>query len=143
MTQSKRSSAPKSPVKPAKKVVKVETPAGKKPAVSEKSTTAKKVAAAPEEETYMREYWTGDSRDGALVNGDGYHYYRMTKAGKILEAYEFYETEDGREFASPLPEMLNIHWLQDLGFEDFDALDTIREFDFQRVKDISTGISSS
>ena len=47
---------------------------------------------------YAKEYWTGDSRDGCLVNGDGYHYFRMTKDGRILEAYEYYETEDGRDW---------------------------------------------
>ncbi len=61
----------------------------------------------------------------------------MTKPGRILEAYEFYETEDGREFVSPLPEMLNVHWVEDLGFEDFEALDIIRETEFQRIKEIS------
>jgi hypothetical protein len=93
----------------------------------------------PEELVFAREYWTGDSRDGALVNGDGYHYYRMTKSGKILEAYECYELDDGRECANPLPEMLNVHWINDLGFEDFEALDMIKECEFSRVKDIASG----
>ena len=35
---------------------------------------------------YTKEYWTGDSRDGAVVNGDGYHYYRMSDKGLIVEA---------------------------------------------------------
>ncbi len=93
----------------------------------------------PEELLFAKEYWTGDSRDGALINGDGYHYYRMTKAGKILEAYECYELEDGRECANPLPEMLNVHWIEDLGFEDFEALDMIKEIEFSRIKDIASG----
>ena len=88
---------------------------------------------------FAKEYWTGDSRDGCLVNGDGYHYFRMTKDGRILEAYEYYETEDGREFVSPLPEMLKVHWLNDLGFEDFEALDMIAEDEFSRIKDIVNG----
>lgn len=95
-----------------------------------------------EELVFAREYWTGDSRDGALVNGDGYHYYRMTKAGKILEAYECYELDDGRECANPLPEMLNVHWIDDLGFEDFEALDMIKETEFSRIKDIASGSES-
>lgn len=102
-----------------------------------KTTIAVKALIEPEH--YTREYWTGDSRDGILVNGDGYHFYRMTKSGRILEAYEFYEAEDGREFACPLPEMLNVHWLEDLGFEDFEALDSIKEYDFIRIKEISFG----
>jgi hypothetical protein len=92
-------------------------------------------------EMFAKEYWTGDSRDGVLVNGDGYHFYRMTEAGQILEAYEYYETEDGREFACPLPEMQSIHWFKDLGFEDFEALDVVKEYDFQRIKDIAKGIA--
>ena len=33
---------------------------------------------------FTKEYWTGDSRDGAIVNGDGYHYYRMSEGGFIF-----------------------------------------------------------
>ena len=40
----------------------------------------------PLEILFAKEYWTGDSRDGTLVNGDGYHYYRMQLDGLILEA---------------------------------------------------------
>jgi hypothetical protein len=94
----------------------------------------------PEETVFAKEYWTGDSRDGVLENGDGYHYYRMTKSGKILEAYECYELEDGRECANPLPEMLNVHWINDLGFDDFEALDLIKELEFSRIKDIASGV---
>lgn len=86
---------------------------------------------------FAKEYWTGDSRDGAVVNGDGYHYYRMSKQGLIVEAYEFYETDDGVEVASPLPEMQNIDWLKDLGFEDMDALDVIDEHEFDRIRDLT------
>ena len=87
---------------------------------------------------YVREYWTGDSRDGVIVNGDGYHYYRMLDEGLIVEAYEFYETDDGDEVAAPLPEMLNVDWHKDLGFQDKDALDQIDEAEFSRVKDLTT-----
>ncbi|MEY4631278.1 MAG: hypothetical protein RIQ81_1398 [Pseudomonadota bacterium] len=86
---------------------------------------------------YMREYWTGDSRDGCLVNGDGYHYYRMSGEGFIFEAYEYYETDDGREVAAPLPEMQNVDWVKDLGFEDMEALDKIDETEFLRVRTLT------
>ena len=88
-------------------------------------------------EMFAREYWTGDSRDGAVVNGDGYHYYRMSKEGTIVEAYEFYETDDGVEVASPLPEMQNVNWKEDLGFEDLDALDLISEGEFSRIRELT------
>jgi hypothetical protein len=87
---------------------------------------------------YAREYWTGDSRDGALVNGDGYHYYKMEGEGMILEAYEFYETDDGTEVVSPLPEMQNVSWKKDLGFDNFEALDMIDESEFERVRALLT-----
>ncbi len=84
---------------------------------------------------FAKEYWTGDSRDGRLVNGDGYHYYQITKDGKILDAYEYYERDDGTFVVSPLPEMRNVHWIQDLGFDDLEVLDVIPEFEFLRIKD--------
>ena len=96
----------------------------------------------PTEMIYAREYWTGDSRDGAIVTGDGYHYYRMSKRGLIKEAYEFYEMDDGAEVASPLPEMQNVDWLSDLGFEDMEALDLIEEDEFLRVKAMIKGPAS-
>ncbi len=99
----------------------------------------KSVAPEQEEILFVREYWTGDSRDGAIVNGDGYHYYRMTKSGKIIEAYEFYEHDDGLEIACQCPEMLNVHWLNDLGYEDYELLETVRELDFARIKELASG----
>ena len=83
---------------------------------------------------FAREYWSGDSRDGCVTNGDGYHYYRMTDDGAIQEAYEAYEKDDGTEVVSPLPEMLNVHWKTDLGFDDWDALEMISEDEFDRVR---------
>lgn len=85
---------------------------------------------------FAREYWAGDSRDGHIVNGDGYHYYLLTKQGKILEAYEYYEKEDGTTVVSPLPEMQNIDWIRDLGFEDFEVLDMIPEHEYLRIKEL-------
>jgi hypothetical protein len=84
---------------------------------------------------FAREYWTGDSRDGKLENSDGYHYYRMTPEGLIMEAYEVYEKDDGTPVVSPLPEMQNVDWIKDLGFEDFEALDIVTERDFTDVRD--------
>lgn len=86
---------------------------------------------------YTKEYWTGDSRDGHLINGDGYHYYRMSKQGKIFEAYECYEQEDGVVIVSPLPEMNNVDWIQDLGFEDMEILDTVSKTEFEQVKKLT------
>ncbi|NRA64111.1 MAG: hypothetical protein HRU19_06475 [Pseudobacteriovorax sp.] len=86
------------------------------------------------EVVFAKEYWTGDSRDGHLVNGDGYHYYQITKKGRILEAYEYYEKDDGTYVVSPLPEMLNIDWIKDLGFDDLEVLDFIDESEYECIK---------
>ena len=85
---------------------------------------------------FAREYWTGDSRDGVVVNGDGYHFFRMQPKGLILEAYEVYENDEGVEIVTPLPEMLNVNWIDDLGFEDLEVLDKIDEREFTRVKNL-------
>ena len=129
-----------SPKKPSAKSDKPASVSAQKKSVERKIIDIK--SAGQEELVFAREYWTGDSRDGALVNGDGYHYYRMTKSGKILEAYECYELDDGRECANPLPEMLNVNWIDDLGFEDFEALDMIKETEFSRIKNIAHGIEA-
>lgn len=85
---------------------------------------------------FAKEYWFGDSRDGHIVNGDGYHYYQLTKNGKILEAYEYYEKDDGTSVVSPLPEMLNIDWIKDLGFDDLEVLDFISENEYLHIKEM-------
>lgn len=87
--------------------------------------------------TYAKEYWTGDSRDGVLVNGDGYHFYQMKGPGLIVEAYEMYETDDGQEIASPLPEMKNVDWIGDLGFAEGEALEPLSEDEFERVRSLA------
>ena len=87
---------------------------------------------------FAKEYWTGDSRDGRLVNGDGYHYYQITREGFILDAYEYYEKEDGNFVVSPLPEMRNIHWIKDMGFDDLEVLDFINESEYLRIKEANS-----
>ncbi len=86
---------------------------------------------------FTKEYWIGDSRDGVIVNGDGYHFFRMLSRGTILEAYEVYETDDGDEVVTPLPEMHNVSWIDDFGFKNLDDLDLIEEREFSRVKNLS------
>lgn len=83
---------------------------------------------------YRKEYWVGDSRDGALVSGDGFHYFRMLPEGMILEAFEIYENDEGEEVVNALPEMQNVDWIKDLGFEDMEILDEIEEKEFLRIK---------
>lgn len=89
---------------------------------------------------FAREYWTGDSRDGMLTNGEGYHFFRMKEQGLIIEAYEMYETDDGEEIVTPLPEMHNVDWIKDLGFEDLEVLDQIDEGEFIRIRGLTEGL---
>ena len=41
------------------------------------------------------------------------------------------------EVALPLPEMINVSWKEDLGFDDLDALDVIKETEFSRIKELT------
>lgn len=92
--------------------------------------------AKSEEYIFTREYWTGDSRDGSVVSGDGYHFFKMQPQGFIVEALEMYETEDGLEVVTPLPEMKNVGWIEDLGFDNLDDLDLIEEKEYERIKNL-------
>ena len=83
---------------------------------------------------FKKEYWSGDSKDGMIINGDGYHFFKMDEAGNIIEAYELYETDDGDEVVTPLPEMHKVNWLKDLGFNDFETLEKIDEHEFFNIK---------
>ena len=87
---------------------------------------------------HAKEYWTGDSRDGRLEDGDGYHYYSLTRSGIIQEAFEVYEQDDGEIVVSPLPEMKKVHWHKDLGFEDFDMLEEVTIEEFLEVKTLQS-----
>ena len=148
MTTSNKSKKPvaqgtaaKKPSKPAP--AKAAEPKAAEPKATEPKAAAAKPSTVPDEILFVREYWTGDSRDGALINGDGFHFFRMTKPGKILEAYESYELDDGRECVTPCPDMISVHWIDDLGYEDFEILDAVHELEFIRIKNIANGIDPS
>lgn len=147
MTTSNKSKKTISPSPPVKKTEKATKPAPVKAAEvktsAAKPVDVKKPSVVPDEILFVREYWTGDSRDGVLVNGDGYHFFRMTKPGKIVEAYECYELDDGRECVTPCPDMISVHWIDDLGYEDFEILDVVHELEFIRIKNIANGIDPS
>jgi hypothetical protein len=86
---------------------------------------------------YCREGWNGDSRDGQFINGEGYHYFEMKGDGHILNAFEYYETDDGEEKASIVPELIGINWFTFFGFEDEEILDILKEYQFRRVEEIA------
>ena len=84
---------------------------------------------------YYKEFWTGDSKDGSFCDGEGYHYYKMKKS-LIIEAYEYYENDEGIEVVTPYQEMHNVDWFSDIGFDNFEALDEVSEKEFNSIKDL-------
>jgi hypothetical protein len=90
-----------------------------------------------EDETWFcREYWSGDSRDGQYINGDGYHYFQMKGPGLIEKALEYYETDDGEEKATEASELIGINWFDFFGFEDEELLETVPEFEFMHILEL-------
>ena len=83
---------------------------------------------------HCREYWTGDSRDGQYTNGDGYHYFEMKGTGVIIKALEYYETEDGEERTTEVPELVGINWFEFFGFEDDELLEDVPEHEFAYIE---------
>jgi len=85
---------------------------------------------------YCKEYWFGDSYDGQYSNGEGYHYFEMQGAGTILKAYEYYETDDGQECVTPLPDFIGLNWFTYFGYEDDELLEPIAEYQFTRMENL-------
>jgi hypothetical protein len=96
-----------------------------------------KLASGDGEVKFCREYWTGDSRDGQYTNGDGYHYFQMTQDGAVIDAYEYYETDDGEEHSARLGEFIGINWFDYFGFEDDELLEEVARHEFEMIKDLS------
>ena len=82
---------------------------------------------------YRKELWDGQSRDGKLIDGEGFHYFKMNDEGQILEAFEFYESLDGENVVSPVPEFENVNWFKDLGYEDLEVLEDIEFAEYNRL----------
>jgi hypothetical protein len=79
---------------------------------------------------YCKEYWHGHSRDGAFQNIEGYHYFKLNDQGDILEAFEYYESEDGEEYVVQMLDFVGINWYQDLGYQDDELLEGVSEAEF-------------
>ena len=90
----------------------------------------------PDDVWHCREFWTGDSRDGQFTNGDGYHYFEMKGSGLIIKAFEYYETEDGEERTTEVPELVGINWFEFFGFEDDELLEQVPEHEFAYVESL-------
>ena len=86
---------------------------------------------------FCREYWTGDSKDGQYINGDGYHYFQMKEDGLVIDAFEYYETDDGEERSTSLPEFTGINWFEYFGFEDDELLEEVSQQEFEYIKEIA------
>lgn len=85
---------------------------------------------------YCREYWSGDSRDGQFINGDGYHYFEMIGDGIVQKAYEYYENDEGEEKVTPTPELVGINWFEFFGFEDEELLEVVKEHEFYHIEQL-------
>lgn len=96
----------------------------------------KRVPHDPEKTWHCREYWTGDSRDGQYCNGDGYHYFEMKGDGIIAKALEYYETDEGEEKTTELPELVGTNWFEFFGFEDDELLETVAEHEFDYIEQL-------
>lgn len=83
--------------------------------------------------SYFKEFWYGDPRDGSLENIDGYHYFKINEQGDILEAFEYYEGDDGEEHISAMQDFIGINWFQDLGYEDDELLESIPEIEYLMI----------
>ena len=85
---------------------------------------------------YCKEYWNGDSKDGVYVNGDGYHFYKIEGNGNIIDAFEFYESDDGEERSLHLPDLIGINWYAFFGYTENDSelLEPVPEHAFGHVK---------
>lgn len=86
---------------------------------------------------YFKEDWYGQSRDGQVEDGEGYHFLAIQKDGLIIEAFEYYETDEGEERISSVPELRGKNWLLDLGYDDFEPLEEITERVFLEVREAS------
>ena len=85
---------------------------------------------------YARESWDGDSRDGKMQQGEGFHYLKLSADGMILQAFEWYESDSGEPHVSKVPELCKVHWIRDLGYEDFDVLQKVSKLDFEGVEEL-------
>lgn len=86
---------------------------------------------------YFKEEWFGQSRDGELEDGEGYHFLAIDELGSILEAYEYYESMEGEERVTSVPELRGKNWLKDLGYEDYEPLEEIDENIFLEIRELS------
>lgn len=101
-----------------------------------KEISKAKTKYADDDVWYCREFWSGDSRDGQYTNGDGYHYFQMKGNGTVLQAFEYYETDDGEEHSCPVPELVGINWFEFFGFDDDELLEKVPEHEFTYVEQL-------
>jgi hypothetical protein len=84
---------------------------------------------------YYKETWAGNSRDGEVVGGEGWHYFCIQDGSTIVEAFELYMSEEGDDVVTILHDMVGVDWIRDFGFSNLDELEKISEDDFLLVKE--------
>ncbi len=92
---------------------------------------------APGVTWHCREPWFGDSRDGQLINGEGYHYFQMKGDGVIEKAVEWYESDDGEEHSTEVPELIGLNWYEFFGYDDDEILETVPPHEFSYIEQLS------
>ncbi len=92
---------------------------------------------APGSTWHCREPWFGDSRDGQFVNGEGYHYFQMKGEGVIEKALEWYESDDGEEHATEIPELIGLNWFEFFGYEDDEILENVPPHEFSYIENMA------
>lgn len=88
-----------------------------------------------QEERFYKESWAGNSRDGELVGGEGWHYFRIKNGSLIVEAFELYLTDEGDDVVTILNDMVGVDWIRDFGFSNLEDLEEISEDEFLQVKE--------
>jgi hypothetical protein len=99
------------------------------------TTAALNTSESNESGLYFKESWAGNSRDGELVGGEGWHYFRIKSGSKIVEAFELYLNEEGDDVVTILGDMVGVDWVLDFGFANLDELEEISEDEFLQVKE--------
>lgn len=87
---------------------------------------------------FCREFWSGNSRDGLHVNGEGYYYFKMLGEGKILKAYEYYETDEDEENSLEASELIGVNWFTYFGHNDDELLESVTEHEFEYVESLES-----
>ena len=87
---------------------------------------------------FCREFWSGNSRDGLHLNGEGYYYFKMLGDGKILKSYEYYETDEDEENSIEASELIGVNWFAYFCYHDDELLEFVTEHEFNYIESLES-----